>query len=227
LRRKYRREIAGDLETFDRCTDTIIRQVADIGRMVDEFSAFARMPAPNLAPHDISELVRRAVFSQRVADPEVAIEIEGEAPAVQLTCDGGIVGQALANVLKNAGEAIAARRQLSPSPPGRVVVRILANDTRLEIQVDDNGPGLPLENRDRLTEPYVTTREKGTGLGLAIVTRILEEHGGRLALGDAPHGGARVGLSFPYAPSQAPAPRARASARGGASPVVNEVVHDQ
>jgi len=227
LRRKYRREIVGDLETFDRCTDTIIRQVADIGRMVDEFSAFARMPAPKLALHDVGELVRRAVFAQRVADPEVTIDIEMEDAPPCLMCDGGIVGQALANVLKNAGEAIAARRLTTPKPPGRVVVRMITTDTRLEIQVDDNGPGLPLENRDRLAEPYVTTREKGTGLGLAIVTRILEEHGGRVTLGDAPGGGARIGLSFPYAPSDSAAPPAEPSAKARAPRAFSEVVHDQ
>jgi two-component system nitrogen regulation sensor histidine kinase NtrY len=198
LKRKYRKQISDDVETFDRCTDTIIRQVGDIGRMVDEFSAFARMPAPIFAAHDAAELLREAVFAQRVADPDVAIEIVGEAPATMLVCDGRIVGQALANVLKNAGEATTARLAARPSPPGRIEVRMTLAEDRLDISVEDNGVGLPTQDRHRLTEPYVTTREKGTGLGLAIVKRILEDHGGRLTLGDAPSGqGARVVLSFP------------------------------
>ena len=195
LRRKYRGEISSDLEIFDRCTDTIIRQVGDIGRMVDEFSAFARMPAPQFAQYDAPELLRRAVFAQRVADPDVAIEILDPLPDAKLICDGRIVGQALTNVLKNAGEAIAAR----PHPPGVIRTSLNVGSDRLEFVIEDNGIGLPDKDRDRLTEPYVTTREKGTGLGLAIVKRILEDHGGQLLLGDASgQCGARVVLSFPY-----------------------------
>jgi len=199
LRRKYRGEISSDLEVFDRCTDTIIRQVGDIGRMVDEFSAFARMPAPQFAEYDAPELLRRAVFAQRVADPEVAVEITDPLPEARLVCDGRIVGQALANVLKNGGEAIAARQAVRPQPAGLIRTSLIVGSDRLEFAIEDNGIGLPDKDRDRLTEPYVTTREKGTGLGLAIVKRILEDHGGRLLLGDA-EGlcGARVVLSFPY-----------------------------
>jgi len=199
LRRKYRKEITSDLETFDRCTDTIIRQVEDIGRMVDEFSAFARMPAPMFAAHDAAELLRQAVFAQRVADPEVAVEILDPAREATLICDGRIVGQALANVLKNAGEAIAARRAVTPEPPGRIRARLVVHGRSLDFEIEDNGVGLPAKDRDRLTEPYVTTREKGTGLGLAIVKRILEDHGGSLVLADAAGGhGARVVLTFPF-----------------------------
>jgi len=198
LRRKYRKEITADIEIFDRCTDTIIRQVGDIGRMVDEFSAFARMPAPAFGPQDPSELLRQSVFAQRVADPDVTIEL-GDLPAnVVLTCDGRIVGQALANVLKNAGEAIAARRLTDPGVRGRIRADLYADDDRVDFVVEDNGVGLPAKERDRLTEPYVTTRAKGTGLGLAIVKRILEDHGGRLLLFDSEKPpGARVLLSFP------------------------------
>ncbi len=197
LKRKYRPDASADTETFDRCTDTIIRQVGHIGRMVDEFSAFARMPAPKFAARDLSELVRAAVFAQRVADPAVEIAVTGAGPRI-IECDGDIVGQALTNVLKNAGESIAARRVGSPAPAGKIEVTLADRDDGVDIVIEDNGVGLPLADRDRLTEPYVTTREKGTGLGLAIVKRILEEHGGRLALGDRVEGqGARVVLSFP------------------------------
>ena len=196
LRRKYRSEITDDLETFDRCTDTIVRQVGHIGRMVDEFSAFARMPAPKFAPRDLVELVRAAVFAQRVADPNVEVTLDA-GPASIIDCDGDIVGQALANVLKNAGESIAARTIGNAEPAGRIDVALIRKGDQIDVVVEDNGIGLPHENRDRLTEPYVTTREKGTGLGLAIVKRILEEHGGRLSLTDRAAGtGARVVLSF-------------------------------
>jgi two-component system nitrogen regulation sensor histidine kinase NtrY len=198
LRRKYRPDAAADSETFDRCTDTIIRQVGHIGRMVDEFSAFARMPTPKFARRDVAELVRAAVFAQRVADSGVEIVLDA-GQARMIDCDGDIVGQALANVLKNAGESVGARKAREPALDGRIDVTLLDSDSRIDIVVEDNGVGLPRENRDRLTEPYVTTREKGTGLGLAIVKRILEEHGGRLTLGDRTAGqGARVVLSFPH-----------------------------
>jgi two-component system nitrogen regulation sensor histidine kinase NtrY len=199
LRRKYRPEITSDLETFDRCTDTIVRQVGDIGRMVDEFSAFARMPAPTFAQEDAAELLRQAVFAQRVAYPDVPVDLdEGEGGPAPLLCDGRMVGQALANVLKNAGEAVAARRLQEPGFNGRIVARLIRKDGELVLDIEDNGVGLPAKDRDRLTEPYVTTREKGTGLGLAIVKRILEEHGGELILGDAATlPGARAVLRFP------------------------------
>ncbi|HTX47834.1 MAG TPA: PAS domain-containing sensor histidine kinase [Caulobacteraceae bacterium] len=200
LRRKYRKEVTADVETFDRCTETIIRQVGDIGRMVDEFSAFARMPAPRFATHDAVELLRQAVFAQRVADPGVQIELVEPDGPVTLVCDERMVGQALTNLLKNAGEAIAARRKLSPEP-GRITARLLVDAGRLAFEIEDNGVGLPAKNRDRLTEPYVTTREKGTGLGLAIVDRIVEEHGGELLLADARTlPGARITLRLPLTP---------------------------
>ena len=205
LRRKYRKEITGDLETFDRCTETIIRQVGDIGRMVDEFSAFARMPAPRFSEHDAAEMLREAVFAQRVADPETAVDILEPVPVATLICDRSIVGQALANVLKNAGEAIAARRVKNPLPDGHITARLVLSAGHLDFVIEDNGIGLPAKDRDRLTEPYVTTREKGTGLGLAIVKRILEDHGGQLVLTDAAVSpGARVCLSFPHTPGRKP-----------------------
>ena len=200
LRRKYRKEIVGDLETFDRCTETIIRQVGDIGRMVDEFSAFARMPAPKFARADAAELLHQAVFTQKVASPELTVEM-GEAPATfPIVCDARMIGQALTNLLKNAAEAISSRHAEDPkAPPGRIVVSLTVGKTgMIDLSVEDNGVGLPSRDRDRLIEPYVTTREKGTGLGLAIVKRIMEDHGGELVLTDAPRGrGALVTLKFP------------------------------
>jgi two-component system nitrogen regulation sensor histidine kinase NtrY len=211
LRRKYRKELTGDLETFDRCTDTIIRQVGDIGRMVDEFSAFARMPAPKFAACDGAELLRQAAFAQRVADPEIQVDVVPPEGGARIFCDARMIGQALTNLLKNAAEAIAARRLKEPQPPGRITARLVIEPGWATFEVEDNGVGLPAKDRDRLTEPYVTTREKGTGLGLAIVDRIMEEHGGELGLGDAVHPpGAKVSLRLPTAP--VPAVEAAAAA---------------
>jgi two-component system nitrogen regulation sensor histidine kinase NtrY len=200
LRRKYRKELTGDLETFDRCTETIIRQVGDIGRMVDEFSAFARMPAPRFAACDGAELLRQAAFAQRVADPDTQVDVVLPEGGARFFCDTRMIGQALTNLLKNAGEAIAARRLVQPQPPGRITARLVVDPGWATFEVEDNGVGLPAKDRDRLTEPYVTTREKGTGLGLAIVDRIMEEHGGTLSLADAAHlPGAKVSLRLPTA----------------------------
>jgi two-component system nitrogen regulation sensor histidine kinase NtrY len=200
LRKKYRKDVpATELETFDRCTDTIVRQVGDIGRMVDEFSAFARMPAPKFAEQDAAELLRAAVFAQRVASPELEVELE-EPPHLILLADGRMLAQALTNVLKNAAEAVEARRAGAPKLKGRIRARLTSDDVGVAFEVEDNGVGLPAKDRDRLTEPYVTTREKGTGLGLAIVKRILEDHGGELELTDARDGqGALAILRLPAA----------------------------
>jgi two-component system nitrogen regulation sensor histidine kinase NtrY len=202
LRRKYRKDIAeAELETFDRCTDTIVRQVGDIGRMVDEFSAFARMPAPKFARADAAELLRAAVFAQRVASPDISIELDEPIPDAVVNADGRMISQALGNVLKNAAEAIEGRRSRTPRMKGRIRARLKTEDGHVAFVVEDNGVGLPAKDRDRLTEPYVTTREKGTGLGLAIVKRILEDHGGELELTDAPGGqGAQAILRLPAAP---------------------------
>ena len=198
LRRRYRKGIAeAELETFDRCTDTIVRQVGDIGRMVDEFSAFARMPEPRFAEEDLAELLRQAAFAQRVAHPAVAVELD-EPVRTPVSVDGRMVAQALTNILKNAGEAVDARVGTEPSPPGRLRVALEPRASGPTVVVIDNGVGLPTRNRAQLVEPYVTTREKGTGLGLAIVKRIMEEHGGELWLGDSVEGrGAQVELRFP------------------------------
>ena len=207
LRRRYRKQVEEDVEVFDRCTETIIRQVGDIGRMVDEFSSFARMPAPRFTSSDPAELLREAVFAQRVAVAEITVELAEPLPKVTIHADRPMIGQALANILKNAGEAVALRRETDPRAgdgdgPG-ILARLLVEDDVATFVIEDDGPGLPAKDRDRLTEPYVTTREKGTGLGLAIVKRICEEHGGELKLADAETlGGAKVCLIFPLKSQQ-------------------------
>ncbi|HKS88975.1 MAG TPA: PAS domain-containing sensor histidine kinase [Stellaceae bacterium] len=196
LRRKYLKEIKKDAETFQICTDTIIRHVGDIGRMVDEFSSFARMPAPVLRPEDLATIVEQAVFLERTAHPKIAIEARLTARPVPVHCDARLVGQALINLIKNAIEAIEARIvESGANPPGRILVTLEALP-QIAITVEDNGKGLPHQGRERLTEPYVTTRTKGTGLGLAIVKKIMEDHHGELALADREGGGARVRLIF-------------------------------
>jgi two-component system nitrogen regulation sensor histidine kinase NtrY len=185
IKRKYGKVITEDKAIFDQCTDTIVRQVEDIKRMVDEFSRFARMPKPVMTFEDVADTVRQAVFLQRVGSPDIDIEYEPEAEKMPAKFDRRLISQALTNIIKNATEAIAA------VPPeelgkGRIRVAVRREGHAVVIDVIDNGTGLPKENRNRLLEPYVTTREKGTGLGLAIVGRILEEHGGGMDLHDAP-----------------------------------------
>jgi two-component system nitrogen regulation sensor histidine kinase NtrY len=184
LRRKYSKSITDDPAVFEQCTETIVRQVDDIKRMVDEFSRFARMPKAVLADEDVADAVRQVVFLLRVAHPDIDFDVNLEAEAMPARFDRRLISQALTNIIKNAAEAIGA------VPPaelgrGRITVRVHREGKDVVIDVIDNGIGLPKENRSRLLEPYVTTREKGTGLGLAIVGRILEEHGGRLELRDA------------------------------------------
>jgi two-component system, NtrC family, nitrogen regulation sensor histidine kinase NtrY len=184
LRRKYSKTISDDPAVFEQCTETIVRQVDDIKRMVDEFSRFARMPKAVFADEDVADTVRQVVFLLRVAHPDIDLDVELESESMPARFDRRLISQALTNIIKNATEAIGA------VPPaelgrGRVAVRAQRGGKDVVIDVIDNGIGLPKENRARLLEPYVTTREKGTGLGLAIVGRILEEHGGRLELRDA------------------------------------------
>jgi len=206
LKRKYASEVTTDPDVFAQCTDTIIRQVGDIGRMVDEFSSFARMPTPVMRRENAQELIQQAVFLQRVANPQIAFETRLPKEPVYVECDGRLVAQALTNVLKNAGEGVNARLAKGDDMPGRIIIALEKSDDRVVFRITDNGIGLPHEHRDRLTEPYVTTRAKGTGLGLAIVRKILEDHGGELILQDAGHDagdasdvqhGAEVVLTFP------------------------------
>ena len=182
LRRKYGKTITDDPAVFYQCTDTIVRQVDDIKRMVDEFSKFARMPKAEIAAEDVAETVRQVVFLQRVGNDDIDIELVLAEDPMPARFDRRLISQGLANIIKNATEAIAAAPQ---AERGRILVVTAREGEDVVIDVIDNGIGLPKENRNRLLEPYVTTREKGTGLGLAIVGRILEEHGGRIELRDA------------------------------------------
>jgi two-component system, NtrC family, nitrogen regulation sensor histidine kinase NtrY len=184
LRRKYGKVITEDRAVFEQCTDTIVRQVDDIRRMVDEFSRFARMPKPVMAAEDVADTVRQVVFLQRVGNADIDIEAEIVEDPLPAQFDRRLISQGLTNIIKNAAEAIAAV-PADPAVRGRIHVAAARDGADIVIDVVDNGIGLPKDNRSRLLEPYVTTREKGTGLGLAIVGKILEEHGGRIELHDA------------------------------------------
>ncbi|CCG07845.1 sensor histidine kinase NtrY-like [Pararhodospirillum photometricum] len=206
LKRKYLRQITEDPETFARCTDIIVRHVSDIGQMVDEFSAFARMPAPEIREADLAEIVSQAVFLQSSAYGRIAYETSLPAAPVRVACDSRQISQALTNLLKNAVEAIEGRERppegAPPLPEGRIRVTLSVTETGAAVALHDNGRGLPPDMEPmRLTEPYVTTRSKGTGLGLAIVKKILEDHGGTLILENAPEGGAVISFTLPLDPS--------------------------
>jgi two-component system nitrogen regulation sensor histidine kinase NtrY len=184
IRRKFGKVITEDKAIFEQCTDTIVRQVDDIRRMVDEFSRFARMPKPVMEGEDVADTVRQAVFLMRVGHPEIEIEAEIKDDPMRAQFDRRLISQALTNIIKNATEAIEAvpAEELGK---GRIDVIAARDNDDIVIDVIDNGIGLPKVSRARLLEPYVTTREKGTGLGLAIVGRVLEDHGGRIELNDA------------------------------------------
>ncbi|MBE5072860.1 HAMP domain-containing protein [Erythrobacteraceae bacterium E2-1 Yellow Sea] len=197
LKRRYRKQIESDGELFDDLTQTIIRQVGDLRKMVDEFSSFARLPKPNFRQEDALDLVRQALFLQEVAHSQIdfGLSIEGD-DGFQLSCDRHQLGQAMTNVLKNAVEAVEARaRNAEPDFRGRIAVSMVMDDDLLTIAVEDNGIGLP-QDRERIMEPYVTTREKGTGLGLAIVNKIVDEHGGDMSFSTSDTGGTKVILRF-------------------------------
>jgi two-component system nitrogen regulation sensor histidine kinase NtrY len=194
LRRKYQDEVKTDPDVFADCTDTIIRQVGEIDRLISEFSNFARMPAPEFRSEDITELARRALFMQQVGSKSITYNNELPDSAHFIRCDAGQVGQALTNILQNAAQAF---EDWNNRRPPTIWISAIETDQGLEVAITDNGPGLPAEIRDKLIEPYVTTRDAGTGLGLSIVAKILEDHGGYLHLDNNPGGGTKVRMVFP------------------------------
>ncbi len=193
LKRRFAREITSDPETFTQCADTIIRHVGDIGRMVDEFSAFARMPQPMIKPEDVGRIAREVLVLQKTARPQIAWHTDIPERGPVAPCDRRLLGQALTNLLQNAADAVAMR-----DDAGTIGLSVESDVDCVRIIVTDDGVGLPQEDRARLTEPYVTLKPKGTGLGLAIVKKIMEDHGGRLMLDDRPDGpGAVASLVLP------------------------------
>ena len=227
LKRRFLREITSDPETFSQCADTIVRHVGDIGRMVDEFSAFARMPQPLIKPEDLSRIVREALILQRSAHPDIVFETDLPDRGPIVACDRRLLGQAMTNLLQNAADGIAmlpaAARAVvdgpatvtegaaaaqgavggpgEPAPDavrGRIWIALKPDGREVSISIADDGVGLPQQERQRLMEPYVTHKPKGTGLGLAIVKKIMEDHGGSVTLDDRPGGrGAIAVLNLP------------------------------
>jgi len=208
LKRRFTKEITSDPETFAQCADTIVRHVGDIGRMVDEFSAFARMPQPVIKPEDVGRIAREALVLQRSARPEIEWQTDIPERGPVAPCDRRLLGQALTNLLMNAADAVAMRPR--GAEEGRGCIRlslVCAHDTdrgdEIRITVTDDGVGLPDGDRARLTEPYVTHKPKGTGLGLAIVKKIMEDHAGLLSLDDRADGpGAVASLVLPMKTSE-------------------------
>ena len=197
LKRRYRKQIEQDGELFDELTSTIVRQVGELRKMVDEFSSFARLPKPVFRPEDALDIIRQSLFLQEVANPDVnyALSTAVEGPLL-IQADRHQLGQAMTNILKNAAEAIEARSvHTEPDYRGKIGVEVIEDEHAVTVSVSDNGIGLP-QDRERILEPYVTTRAKGTGLGLAIVNKIVEEHGGEMSFSAVDGGGTRVTLRF-------------------------------
>jgi two-component system nitrogen regulation sensor histidine kinase NtrY len=206
IRRKYGSVIRDDRDTFEKLTDTIVRQVGDIKTMVDEFASFARIPKPQMEQHDLREVVQEPMIQYRETHPGIRYVMNQPAEPLAISCDKRLLAQALTNLVKNATEsveAVATSRDRDADWQGLVETALRRNANRVEIEVIDNGAGLPKQNRTKLLEPYVTTKgSKGTGLGLAIVQKIVEQHGGTLGLEDAPKTptrkqGALVRISLP------------------------------
>ncbi|HVR89652.1 MAG TPA: ATP-binding protein [Novosphingobium sp.] len=196
LNRRYRKQITTDPELFEELTSTIIRQVGDLRKMVDEFSSFARLPKPLFRSEDAVDLARQALFLQEVARPDIDFALTADRQIPPISCDRHQFGQAMTNVLKNAVEAVEAQTKVAPVDyRGCVTVQMADDGEAICITVTDNGIGLP-QDRERIVEPYVTTRDKGTGLGLAIVKKIVEEHGGDMVFAVNDDGGTRVSLRF-------------------------------
>jgi two-component system nitrogen regulation sensor histidine kinase NtrY len=201
LKRRYRKQITADGELFEELTATIIRQVGELRRMVDEFSSFARLPKPVFRREDAVDLARQSLFLQEVAGPDIAFSFNAADNLPPILCDRHQFGQAMTNVLKNAVEATETRARLIGDGPasvdyrGRIAVSMISSGDSIAVTITDNGIGLP-QDRERIVEPYVTTREKGTGLGLAIVKKIVEEHGGEMTFGPAAVEGTSVTLRF-------------------------------
>jgi two-component system nitrogen regulation sensor histidine kinase NtrY len=230
IRRKYGKVIVTDREVFDQCTATIVRQVDEIKRMVDEFSAFARMPKPAIAPNDLTEIAKQNLFMIRVAHPDIDFAFSaqggaGSSEKIVAAFDIRLLSQVITNILKNAVEAV------TEVPPevlgkGKIALDLAVEDGFAVITVTDNGKGFPAEGRQRLLEPYMTTREGGTGLGLAIVSKVLEEHGGGIALNDNPAGrGGQVRMRVPR--EAAPEPPPSTAEEKGAAPTAPRIAEMQ
>ncbi|MBX3487386.1 MAG: PAS domain-containing sensor histidine kinase [Candidatus Paracaedibacteraceae bacterium] len=199
LKRKYLKEIQTDPDVFQSCVDTIVRQVGQIGRLVNEFSSFARMPEPILVRDNLVSIVKNALDLQVQAHTKIQFIFDVDPDEIFVNCDAVQMTQVLTNLLQNAINAVSLDEIAGKAKPDNPIIKTSLSlvDNKCVVSVEDNGPGLPVNGRERLTEPYYTTHSKGTGLGLAIVAKIIEDHRGRLELGDSPLGGARVLFEIP------------------------------
>ena len=204
IRRKFAPKLSEESVDLERMTDVIVRQTNDLRHIIDEFSKFARLPQPKKSKEDLVPIVKAAVLLQENGQPNINFVSKIPQNSLVISIDATMISQALTNLLKNAGEAIDTRRdKLGGTIAGEIHVGVEQVGDNVQVIIDDNGIGLP-QDRARLFEPYVTTRDKGTGLGLAIVKKIVEEHGGTLSLEDAPsfdaapYFGARVVMSLPF-----------------------------
>ncbi len=196
LKRRFSKQVGDDAEIFEQLTGTIVRQVGDLRNIVDEFSSFARMPKPVFREENLVDIVGHATFLFEVANPDIAFDVRSDRPVMPILADRRQLGQAVTNILKNAVESIVDRLNIqTDGPKGAVDVTITETSGRLNVSIADNGQGLP-EVRERILEPYITTKSSGSGLGLAIVSKIIEEHQGELKIGDRIGGGAQLTMTF-------------------------------
>ena len=198
LQRRFGPHIKDDAAIFDNLTNTIVRQVGDLRNIVDEFSSFARMPKPVFREENLDDILKQALFMQDVAYPSMTFSFVSDDQPISLVCDRRQLGQALTNIIKNAAEAIQQKAETSTDfqvSDGKIELAVRTENQMVVVELTDNGVGLPVE-RDRIVEPYMTTRASGTGLGLAIVKKIVEEHFGEMKFGDAANGGTKVTIRF-------------------------------
>jgi two-component system nitrogen regulation sensor histidine kinase NtrY len=196
LRRKYSKQITEDQPAYLRYIDTISRHVGDIGKIVEEFVAFARMPTPVIQPENLEQIIRKVIFSEQVAHPDVVYEIKCDVADASILGDAQQLARMFTNLLKNAAEALESKLADHLFTP-KIKISLTQSNKKYVVMIHDNGSGFPADHLHRLMEPYVTTREKGTGLGLAIVQKIMEDHKGEIVLSNHEEGGAVVTLNFP------------------------------
>jgi two-component system nitrogen regulation sensor histidine kinase NtrY len=196
LKRKYKDEIKSDQKTFLLCTDTIIRQVKDIGRMVDEFSSFSRMPEPNFKEVNLAEICEQSFFLERNRFPNIEYTINTKELKSLISGDRQQISQLLTNIMKNASESIIYDTNLGGKFKGKISLNLKSKLNKIFVYITDNGVGFSEKLLDRIAEPYITTRENGSGLGLAIATKIMEDHNGEILLRNKKNGGAEVVLVF-------------------------------
>ena len=193
LRKKYMPQVASEAESYLRYVDTITKHIGDIGRIVEEFVNFARMPAPAIKSEDILSIIRKAVFSEQTTHTDITYSLQLPKNPVYVLCDEQQISRVLLNILKNAAEALETQTETK----GAIIVECVTEGASCRLRIMDNGPGFPADKISRLFEPYMTTRAKGTGLGLAIVKKIIDDHKAQLTLENLPHGGACVVIIIP------------------------------